>query len=927
MSSSKPIKIIITKKKKKEISPPIVEIKDEEVYDDVEVIDDSDDDHESEIKHEINLSNDNSKNIEMVITKKPEQPKKKNKYKKFSRKILALKATTNNNLLVYGMDNSSISASKTFVVSNDETIFNKIKNGENFYYENIEREQEVAFGIDMDITNLKQDVSKKIIDEYLWERMKKIIYFFKNKFKIDLELSNFLITKSKYCSKKNKHSFHMKILGYKFPCPYVVKYYFSQIGLTEKNDGVDSSVYRTGLIRLSFCSKKGQKRPLLPYYLWETEPNWIYELNNNEKSKLSFFINSKWTFVKEYESVDITEYLDMCESKKNVSLDITSIQHTLSDDNDDDDDDEIKNGFSYHKEHINELLKIVDINRFSNYNEWMKLLWILKNQKINCFDIFDSVSSKADKYPGQQKIKELWENSEPNKYPYTIATLKYWAKIDCPNKYECKINDYVELEKKNNIFDKTQISEIIKKNLRVNSETLVISKERTLRDIIKYINRFFIKLKNMKGKVFYLEKKQNETIIRDKKNFLELMEDCNINFTYVEQKPGGDENDFKILEYPVSSKKEIHNAGRFWLASPLKSDIGNLDFYPGNIKTFDTYNIFKGISITREACQFEDIKESIKPIQDHIFNIWCKKNQTDYEYTIKLLAFYLQNLDTKSGVALVISGDKGSGKSCIIEKFLKIYGEYGKIVPKLEDILGNFNSILKDSLMVYINEATFTGDKGNINKLRNLVTSPKVNVNEKFMPQYTISNFSNFIIDGNSDQLVCNHGEERRFFILETDNKWKGVDTVQKQKYFEPILKIKPQTMANWLYGIDLTGFNQREIPETNKVKEARIDSFDSHEGFFFNVIDEGVHIIFKKEIPIVDFYNEYLEYTSMENFQIKRNKFAREIKKKLLIDTKRRHMYQGNKVTMIKLKSIEQNRNHFETIFGKLKWSARHYN
>ena len=113
------------------------------------------------------------------------------------------------------------------------------------------------------------------------------------------------------------------------------------------------------------------------------------------------------------------------------------------------------------------------------------------------------------------------------------------------------------------------------------------------------------------------------------------------------------------------------------------------------------------------------------------------------------------------------------------------------------------------------------------------------------MPQYTVDNFTNFIIDGNSDQLVCNHGEERRFLILETDNKWKGVDTNENKEYFKKILDVKPSTMAHWLYNIDLTGFNPREIPVTEKVKETRIDSFDLQEAFMFDLIDEGVHIVF----------------------------------------------------------------------------------
>ena len=151
-------------------------------------------------------------NITMSITK----IKTKN-YKKFSKKDKALQSVNYDTQNVYGLNNSSINATKTFVVSNDETIFNKIINGDNFYYENIEKNQEVAFGLDLDITTLNEDATKNEIDNYLLIRFEKIINFFKDNFKINLTDNNFLITKSKYCPKKKKHSFHVKVLGYKFP--------------------------------------------------------------------------------------------------------------------------------------------------------------------------------------------------------------------------------------------------------------------------------------------------------------------------------------------------------------------------------------------------------------------------------------------------------------------------------------------------------------------------------------------------------------------------------------------------------------------------------------------------------------------------------------------------------------------------------------
>jgi hypothetical protein len=688
------------------------------------------------------------------------------------------------------------------------------------------------------------------------------------------------------------------------------------MGFTEEKDGMDSSVYRTGLMRLTFCSKKGQKRPLLPYYLGETEPDWFYELNNNVEAKFIYFKNSKWTYVNKYKEVDLTEYLDYLEAKNKKKEIENKKEEKIKEEYFS--DESVKNCIMYDLQYLGDLLNIINVDRFSNYKNWMKLLWILRNQPFDCFELFNNVSSKADKYEGIEKTKKLWDSSTPYKYPYTIATLKFWAKNDNPDQ---GVNNVLkQFENKTECFDPLHVKKLILDNCseEFKEKLQVRDKDKTIREILKYINKFFIKLKNLNGKVVFLEQRNKETIIRDKKNFLDLLEDCNIKFKYTVVK----EENITTYDYPVSKFKEIHNAGRMWLASPLKRDIQHLTFYPDeNKKFYDTFNMFKGMPINQELCENLE-NENVLPLQEHILNIWCKGDEKIYDYTIKLLAFYLQKLTTKSGVALVISGEKGTGKSCIIEKFLKIYGKYGKIVPKLENILGNFNSLLKDVLLVYVNEATFTGDKRETNKLRNLITTPEVYVNEKYLPQYTVPNFSNFIIDGNGDQLVCNHGEERRFLILETDNKWKGVDTVAKTQYFKKILDISPEAMGKWLYEIDLTGFNPREIPVTEKIKDTRIDSFEPHESFFYNLIDEGIHKIFTEEYPVVYLYDEFLEYTKTIKYQINRNKFGREITKKLNVDFRKQKRYDGEVLGVVKLKSVVENKKKFEDLFGELKWS-----
>ena len=849
--------------------------------------------------------------IQMIINKKT-------KYKSFTKKKDALVYQSKNpHLCLYALDLSSVSASKQFIVSEDERVFVEINKGHNHFYENIERDQEVAFGLDLDIKNIEEKEDKKTLDDLITGVIQKVQLYFDNKWGICLTSKNFIITKSDYCKKKKKHSFHIKVSGYKFPCPYVIKYYFNQMGFTEEEHGVDCGVYRTGLIRMTFCSKKGQRRPLLPYYLGDVKPTYIYNVENNSDKKYEYFKKSKWTYVEDYEDIDISEYVDMLNEKEQQKLEMIERLRDEERKEVNYDNATYETGCKYDISTLRDIINVIDVKRFNNYGDWIKLLWILKRMPFDCFELFNEVSSKADKYEGVEKTLNTWNKQDATKYPYSIGTLKYWAKMDNPEKYKQHVMFYER-------FDKYHIKKIIERNstkcFDENNEAFFLTenKKQILLEVMDYMNKFYMKVRNGgNGKVLFLQQIERDIILTDKKNFLDDLENLNLNFKY--KKVVGDE--IEIVTYPCSKYKDIHNVGRLFLSTLEQASVDKITFIPReDVFIKRTFNTYTGIDITKESCEYLDVWD-VSAVSDHILNVWCKGDPVIYDYTIKLLATYVQTLD-RTNVALVISGEKGTGKSCIIEKILAIYGKrYSKTVAKLDNVLGNFNSTLKECLMCYVNEATFTGNKEETNKLRNLISCPDITINEKYMPSYTLTNYCNFIIDGNGDQLVCNHGKERRFLILETDNKWKGVDTPEKRKYFKPILDTPPEHIAKWLYSIDLSDFNVRDIPDTQKIKEARVDSFDSVESFLYDIIDEGVHDIFNKHYEINIFYDEYVAYCN-NGFKVSKNKFSREVNKKCDVLSKKRMRHFGKVCVFYKLNSVSSNKKKYEELFGSLKWT-----
>lgn len=98
------------------------------------------------------------------------------------------------------------------------------------------------------------------------------------------------------------------------------------------------------------------------------------------------------------------------------------------------------NSVSY--EIIKGLLNILDPYRVDDYNDWMRIGWSIYSVNPSdpkLYEIFDEYSQQSSKYD-EKSCKKVWERAKINDKSLSIATLRYFAKID-------NLNAYYELNK------------------------------------------------------------------------------------------------------------------------------------------------------------------------------------------------------------------------------------------------------------------------------------------------------------------------------------------------------------------------------------------------------------------------------------------------------------------------------------------------
>ena len=224
-----------------------------------------------------------------------------------------------------------------------------------------------------------------------------------------------------------------------------------------------------------------------------------------------------------------------------------------------------------------------------------------------------------------------------------------------------------------------------------------------------------------------------------------------------EQQPDGN-----TIKSPLGKPERI-NPIECWLKTDFdgKDKKETIDFKPdinwdggGTI-----FNTFSGFTITKEIADMwvenkgwdkEECMVQLRPLLEHIMNIWCDTNPVDYEYVLNWFAWCLQRPCEKTKVCLCVkSTTEGSGKGCVIDKMVNIIGDQHAI--SLEEFPTGFNEIIADKCFLNFDEATWGGKHGKNEDgiLKHFITESKINRKQKFKDDIKQSAYHNICITTN----------------------------------------------------------------------------------------------------------------------------------------------------------------------------------
>ena len=298
----------------------------------------------------------------------------------------------------------------------------------------------------------------------------------------------------------------------------------------------------------------------------------------------------------------------------------------------------------------------------------------------------------------------------------------------------------------------------------------------------------------------FIEEKDNEIIMRNKADFMTLTEP----YIYFEDN-GKEKNFFKT-----------------WLKDTTRRQYDKIDYIP----TFQKipkgiYNTFRGFDYSGSKL----IKQSAIDTYLNHLKLLVNYEPESYEYLLGYIAHLFQKPDELPETALLFKSRQGVGKDAMIDFIQKILGSSTCYrTQNLETVFSRFNGEMKNRLILQLDEMQGSAGYSNKEALKNLITSKALNINEKNVKPYTVTNYIRvFIFSNNLTPIDIPH-DDRRYCVFKCGEP--------KPKYYYSNLyshyndSDSLESIAYYFNNYDLSQFDIKKRPFTyayQEMKEANL--------------------------------------------------------------------------------------------------------
>jgi hypothetical protein len=323
-----------------------------------------------------------------------------------------------------------------------------------------------------------------------------------------------------------------------------------------------------------------------------------------------------------------------------------------------------------------------------------------------------------------------------------------------------------------------------------------------------------------------------------------------------------------------------------WIEHPNRVAYDGVEFNPTGVVNAGWFNSYVGMPYQDK--RLEGVTTAMFPRIDlHLREIIANNNPAVYEYFMSWLAHVVQRVGVKIGVAPVLKGQKGAGKGIICEQLMgRLLGKQHVIhATDKKHITGNFNALQERCLLMFCDEALFSGDLAVKDRMKAMITDATTVREYKRVDATSATCYMNFIMASNHDAVTGSDMADRRYWFIDVNDAWAGNGLQSPDKtpeeneaianqfahtkeYFDALLaEVEDdkavQALYSYLMGRDISKWNKRDRPETAALQAELSSSLNSVGKFLVHttqcLLDGGETTLGRKGAG--EFYNQYMAY------------------------------------------------------------------
>lgn len=320
----------------------------------------------------------------------------------------------------------------------------------------------------------------------------------------------------------------------------------------------------------------------------------------------------------------------------------------------------------------------------------------------------------------------------------------------------------------------------------------------------------------------------------------------------------------KLLEVDGGKKISILKQ---WLEWKGRREYTEMVCDPSNTCSKTIFNTWMGFEQEiKDPKDFDAVeKYSVELFDNHLKENISNNDHSFYLWITGYLANIIQHPTKKYPNAAILKGEKGTGKSLLIDIMREVLGSKHVVsVSDLNSVVGDFNSVVADKLLINIDEAYWAGNKSVDAPIKHLISTEYLTIKEKYRQERIVRWYGRVISTTNDEHAAIVTQEERRYSIKTVNPEAKYLKALLEKTAEVCKSKKGANAIFNYLRTWDLSQTNLKTACVTKELIEQKTLNLDPvHQAWYCFLMDEKLGNIVWTDGEEISFTQMSLEIIS----------------------------------------------------------------